>query len=151
MLRDLVVALAAIGLGIWLPGLVALRRLRSRHWWEKKAAFYQEVVAVLGQLKQFEDAALQDETDGRAQDGDAADRAAWDHEEARQHLRRLANEGLLLMSPDSQDAIRRYFRGMDLARGKESGMERLIERATVTNDALVEVIAAARKDLGVRG
>ncbi|HDR29210.1 hypothetical protein [Rhodovulum sp.] len=151
MLGDLVVALATIGLGIWLPGLVALRRLRSRHWWEKKAGFYQDLVATLGRLKQIEDAALQHESEGGAQDAEAAMRTAWDHEEARQRLRGLANEGLVLMSPEIQEAIRRYFHGMDLARGKDSAVERQIERATVTNDALVEVIAAARKDLGVRG
>ncbi|TCO72835.1 hypothetical protein [Rhodovulum euryhalinum] len=149
-LRDALLGLVTVALGLWLPGYFAFRHFRTGQWWEKKAGFYQEVVATLGNLKRLEDGALQDEIDGMERDEDERARAAWDHEETRQHLRRLTNEGAFLMSDDSHEAIRRYFRAIELARGKQSLREVLIERASVTNDVLMDVIAAAKKDLGVR-
>ncbi|TCP43228.1 hypothetical protein [Rhodovulum marinum] len=149
-LRDVLAAVLAIALGVWLPALFAFRRFRTRQWWEKKAAFYQEVIAVLGNLKRLEDRDLQDEMDGRDPGDDHRAHVAWDHEEANQHLRRLSNEGVFLLSRDSQDVLARYFRDIALAIGKETLRDRLIFRAEVTNDALMDVIAAARTDLGVR-
>ncbi|MGC9420141.1 MAG: hypothetical protein ACP5EN_14355 [Rhodovulum sp.] len=149
-LRDVLAAVLAIALGVWLPALFAFRRFRTRQWWERKAAFYQEVIAILGNLKRLEDRDLQDEMDGHDWDEDHRAQAAWDREEATQLLRRLSNEGVFLLSRDSEDAIARYFRDIALAKGKETLRDRLIYQAEVTNDALMDLIAAAKTDLGVR-
>jgi len=150
-LRDVLAAVLAIALGVWLPALFAVRRFRTRQWWERKAGFYQEVVAALGNLKRIEDRDLQDGMDGIDRGEEHRERVAWDHEETSQLLRRLSNEGAFLLSTDSQEAITRYFRDIALSKGKESPVDRLIYRAEVTNDALMDVIAAAKKDLGVHG